>query len=525
MNLFNTVIAQPGESVLSFIRRLGEQNGFLQTDEFYSFCVSPTHESLFSGYAKSFVGDPSGVNESLNVLSDSLPEGHLLHDDPKSFYLKHSLFPIYSMFHKNDKQKNEHIDFICYGKGERDSLWTSSCLMNHIHRKICYCKECFDEDMKKYGEPLIHLAHQIVGVCVCPVHNTPLWYSCLSSEEFSYKGMKVFENYNYVDHSLAYQYAVMCKELLENPVSTTINEIEETISNTMDELPEALWLRNPGKEDYCHNNKTANLYAKRLFLLHAARDTVLIDGITGEGHYRKKFRKASTEGPQSYVDINYGNKINLGLVLLFILFRKADLVRRIIENKGHLSPEDKALIAVNLLTDEYSVEKVESVSYSTYITLKHEKCGTTTPFTARKFINGDRCPLCSNNNQLEEVLKRETNWIVRKIDDSFIIRGNRDVKMSEKEMLQEINRPFLSPIIELTKEERNQAHAEYRADEIKNSDDKRIKEAIKSTDSRDVYGKIRELYPNEDYLTVKVLADRYEAYLVAMRFSVFMEVI
>ncbi len=317
MRILNTLIPYNDETLLSFFIRLSHRNGFALFDDFYEMCVSPYHISLFSGYNKTFSGDPTGIKDSVDYISGMLPEGHQLHDDPTTFYREHSLYPLYEMFFSDPETE-------C-GKIHHNSGWLSD--YKHSERPVYFCKKCFDNDIKEGKIPYIHRIHQIDGVCVCAIHKTPLYFQEGFTEDMNFDHMIINENYNYVDPSIAYQYAVMCKELLENPVKTTGTVIEKTISNTMRQLPDFLWASYVSME-YDYFKKNCVDYERKLNLYCAAEDTGLIDGNTG--YVNKRFSKSMEPTRWNYIYEYSKTDINTGLVMLFILFRTADYAREII---------------------------------------------------------------------------------------------------------------------------------------------------------------------------------------------------
>lgn len=500
MRFLNTVMPLKDETILSFVRRLLNRNAIDDINDFFSIDDTTGNRALFSWSGNEFFGDTSGYKDNFDIIRNSLPEDHPVNKDIVGFYLNHSLLPIYSMFFKKEE------------KGLSDSV-------NRTERPVCFCKECYEEDKAEYGNPIIHRTHQMEGVYVCPKHNTPLMYS--RGTDLSFKNMTVIEGYHNADPSLAYQYSVMCRDLLENQIASTAEDIEKTIDNVMKALPPVLYSYDSSME--FSNPKYKELYLDRErkeYLIHAAQDTGLLEGVNG---YNKKayYRGGGRESAVTYFFRRYNVSANLGLVMLFILFRTASFACEIISKKGRVSEEDKARIAVNLLTDDYSIEKVQKESYNTYISLTHKLCGKTTRYSARKFLNGDRCPYCEVEIPLKELLSRETDWIVKQRDaKAYLVRGTRIVCIPIKGILQEINRPFLSPVIELTRKERDQAHAEYRAKEIIQKDNESITSALEEVEIISIHKALHKLYPNEEYFTVKALSEHYTRYLSGIRFFI-----
>lgn len=43
-----------------------------------------------------------------------------------------------------------------------------------VKKALCFCPNCYEEDIRQYGEPYWHRIHQAFGVFVCPNHKIPL---------------------------------------------------------------------------------------------------------------------------------------------------------------------------------------------------------------------------------------------------------------------------------------------------------------------------------------------------------------
>ena len=518
MRVFNTLIPYSNEAILSFFNRLALVNGFMNLDDFYKMCVSVSGKSLYSSYGKSFSGDPSGINERLSFIRENLPAGHPLHDDPETFYLNHSLFSLYSMFFKSTEQRAQFLQYVCFGNGLISPVVNR--FIKRPERPICFCEDCYQQDIEQYGIPLIHREHQIVGVCICTKHYKPLRYATSPNWPDSFDGMKIINGYKHADHSQAIEYAIMCNDLLNTPIITNLDIIEETISNTMKCLPPLFWSYYSEDELKQHPTLIEQDTERRIYLVHAALDTGLIDGIDG---YVKKKRYLHTRDDvitDSYISNYYGSAINIGLVMLFILYKTADFVKTMISKRGIPSKEDMARIVVNLLTNDYSIEDIESEPYNTYLLLTHKTCGNTTRFTIRKFMNGDRCPHCNSISSFKDYIEHTTGAIVNdNTCNKFTYNKNQFYRLNDKELLQELNRPYLSPILLATKEERILAFAYYRAKALIDSDCESVLPEMDGVDVKEVYKRLENIYPNENHATVNALCDYYKHRLSGNKFS------
>jgi len=93
------------------------------------------------------------------------------------FIFNHTLFPYLAAFIPPDRAERI-ISYMRNGDGSASyislGLVSSSMQRNPYFR---FCPECFEEDIRIYGEPYWHRLHQVAGVFVCPKHKVPLYNS------------------------------------------------------------------------------------------------------------------------------------------------------------------------------------------------------------------------------------------------------------------------------------------------------------------------------------------------------------
>ena len=85
------------------------------------------------------------------------------------------------------------------------------------------------DDKKNYGFPYVHRIHQAPGVYVCPIHHKPLVLSSFGKSMDPFEQLIEKKPNPYMDTALADQYAVFCKELLENPLPYCASVLEEAV--------------------------------------------------------------------------------------------------------------------------------------------------------------------------------------------------------------------------------------------------------------------------------------------------------
>ena len=97
----------------------------------------------------------------------------------ETFIQKTTLLPYYKPFISEEREnvfrkymtadtESSETDFFSLGIGK---------LRHPKNTHIKFCKECWEEDIKKYGEPYWHRIHQVPGVIVCPTHGSILMNS------------------------------------------------------------------------------------------------------------------------------------------------------------------------------------------------------------------------------------------------------------------------------------------------------------------------------------------------------------
>ena len=138
-------------------------------------------------------------------------------------------------------------------------------------------------------------------------------------------------------------------------------------------------------------------------------------------------------------------------------------------------------------------------------------------------MNGERCPYCQNNeiDDIDKYLSSETDGMVRFFNSVATVRGTKNIKMDKKQVLQELNRPFLSPVFELTKKDRINARCQHRAVQLFNKDRKDIANKLDPDSNMNaIRSYLRKSYPTEHPKTITALAENYSRYFVGTGFSI-----
>lgn len=95
----------------------------------------------------------------------------------EQFIFNHTLYPFYSAFLPPKRAGQIYQSMLSDGGGDiyvKSGINASGVPQNKYLR---FCKQCFESDVAKYGEPFFHRLHQISGLECCLEHITPLYNS------------------------------------------------------------------------------------------------------------------------------------------------------------------------------------------------------------------------------------------------------------------------------------------------------------------------------------------------------------
>ena len=445
MYLYQTEIPAYDELSVSHLSRVSQANAINSFDSFGSQFIFEQQTSLFHAYNAKYSGSNTGLNLPVFNLKKYLPANDLIVEEPERYLKEHTLYPIHAMF--NTKVQQERFVTYFANGGTDDSGFKFA---KGGERPILFCLECMNEDLEKYGFVYAHRCHQVLGVYVCSEHNSRLVYSDTHKDAEMYTTMIPKEATGHPDSSLQYQYAVFCRDLLESPVETDIKALEKTVVNTVKDI--------------------AFTRINLRYINLAAVDSGLVENTLYEP-FSFEFRGAPID--IGYMSADYEVGMNKSLVKLFLIYRTADLFRRAIACNGRLSSEEMARVELNLLTDEYDVQDIQESGRTANLTLRHKECGSFFATTLRKFANGNRCACCNTEPEsITEFIHGRTGrhfpLLQEAGSDEFVFDGY-DEPLSKKRIVQEINRPVLSPIFGITREDKHRTEQKNRADKLFNS--------------------------------------------------------
>lgn len=204
----------PDELLYSWIHRLADANILPVT----------TFSDAYLGNTDSRIGTLEyDVSKELPHLCSNLYEKQ----NVLSLYTSLTTYSFEAIFLEPGRQV-KHINRIY----RNDAL---SPAINKLFNSIKICPECIKEDMQTYGEPYIHRAHQLSGVCTCYKHNTGLkQFMGIKGHACEYSP----DDYTDVEYESHFQteyeeYSRYCQKLLEANTGGSSYALKEIIFNCL----------------------------------------------------------------------------------------------------------------------------------------------------------------------------------------------------------------------------------------------------------------------------------------------------
>lgn len=207
----NVIMPYEDELLYSWITRLAQANEL----SLESFC------GLYMDLQKEM---PVDVRRGFVALYDNLS----LNTSAKDLYLQTSTM----LFEASVYPQSVQIRLINNIFRKESPL---NLIKTYFMSAIKMCPECIKEDIEKYGEPYIHRAHQLSGVCVCHKHHTIL--SKYSRSDYEKRDFKdIGEHQIALDGSLQDEcnYADYVYYLLKNNLQSNSNDILRLIFDAVE---------------------------------------------------------------------------------------------------------------------------------------------------------------------------------------------------------------------------------------------------------------------------------------------------
>lgn len=124
-------------------------------------------QTIFDLFGSRFVCATADLPSHLSTLADR--SGNVYTTD--ELIKNHTLYPYYTSYVSEDKAK-ELYRLMAEGtdRGKAHVLLGIPASSIKLPANLKYCSKCYQDDVKKYGDPFWHRSHQIPGVLVCPTH-------------------------------------------------------------------------------------------------------------------------------------------------------------------------------------------------------------------------------------------------------------------------------------------------------------------------------------------------------------------
>jgi hypothetical protein len=122
--------------------------------------------SLFGGKAPVTLDLPS----QLQSLADHLPPAAGL--DPETLAMRHTALPMHLPFLEESKAA-EALRLACGSRHLAFALGRGSSRLQ-TPRNLPLCRACVDDDIRRYGFPVVHREHLVPGLLLCPNHDHPI---------------------------------------------------------------------------------------------------------------------------------------------------------------------------------------------------------------------------------------------------------------------------------------------------------------------------------------------------------------
>ena len=145
----------PDELMYSWIHRLAKKNGLPIT-------------TFADSYLNKFNSKIGSLEYDIRYGLLCLNESFFIQKDLKEMFLSMSIFPFEAMFFSVGQQTR----YVNNMFRKPDPL---NAPVNTMIREIHICPQCIENDIEIFGEPYIHRAHQLSGVCTCHKHKAPLY--------------------------------------------------------------------------------------------------------------------------------------------------------------------------------------------------------------------------------------------------------------------------------------------------------------------------------------------------------------
>lgn len=471
---------------------------------FYSYIIRLTKENGFDT-PQNFIGRLlCGMTSSTDISRIKIDiEGRrmyppVLHDleflNTVPFILSTSLYPFQSIFLTKNRQANAVN--ILFNRNE-----VTKRNYQPLVSELFFCEECKNHDIKNYGFTYLRRAHQLPGVTMCHIHNTPL--------------RRVADNSIVTEHpSDAIQYAKFSAQLLWSGIQADIDQLRDAVQaklSTMatNELP---FNTNIPKQFYFSTRyRTVPDMTRILMHLFGNADNLaasltpdhgltarFIDAIGDEYTVYKPFGHSLIEMRHNACGTKF-----FTTPFGFLAGRRCPSCTQ--ETIKQTLPFTEQVAA--LVGDEYTVLD-EYKSINSPINIRHNACGNTQTYSPKHFLDGSRCKHCTkiiSVYKFPKMVQYITNGqytATRHNGNLFEITeaGGPTIEITARRFLQEAFRPTPSDILPVPIKNIKKDWAEQLWKE---------KEQPSRISKKDLYARICSLYAKNALIFMESLREQF----------------
>ena len=301
---------------------------------------------------------------------------------------------------------------------------------NGFISKVNICPDCLKEDSMVYGEPYLHRAHQLSGVCRCHKHGTILKrYTGVSNNKACSFNL---DDYSDIESCFEFEYSQFAYDLLNANINTNFEKIKEVLktndiilnsrSSTGDLLNHLYALCNGdvtalnsilevkeepfASSDYTLQNQTSVL---NTYSCNASKSTFVntsysfkigwrdLDDITKMSKQERVAKMINQAGNFEYELVSQFASMNKAVAIKHVCGRVNKIKLREFLYEGNRCPCE------NIIFEDEAVRRIESLGpYKLIEFTKAEMpvkiqsltCGHIFTTRYRKFINSPNCRVC-----------------------------------------------------------------------------------------------------------------------------------
>lgn len=345
----------PDELLYSWLHRLASLNGLY----FYNFMSAYVMNSQTS--AKTVF--PFDIRNGFDIFYKNAQ----LDVDEASLYLQMSTLS-YECLAMEEGAQSKVVSNVFY---PFDLINTPA---NTFIDKVNVCPDCLKEDSTIYGEPYLHRAHQLSGVCRCHKHGTILkrYIGASNNKAFSFN----LDDYSDIEPCLEFDYSQFAYDLLNANINTNFKKIKEVLKSNYITLNSRVSTGDLLNYLYVLCNGDVKALNK---ILEIKEEPFISSDYTLQNQTSILNTYSCNASKSTFVNTSYGFKIGWRDLDDITKMSKQERVSKMIYQAGN---------------SEYELVS-QFVSMNKPVAIKHV-CGRVNKIKPREFLyEGNRCP-CKN---------------------------------------------------------------------------------------------------------------------------------